>query len=105
MEDSYNTWYPCPHVSGIGVAAFLCIAKCGIDYFHLVRRTCYMSTPTQESLSNVPFTDEAATKWYMQIVVSEDSDFEGPANLFDDYDNVSDFGIPNMSTDDENTQR
>jgi hypothetical protein len=41
----------------------------------------------------------------MQFVVSEDFDSEGPADLFDDYDDVSDFDIPNMSIDDENTQR
>jgi hypothetical protein len=52
----------------------------------------------------VPFTDEAATEWYRQIVVSEDFDSEGPADLFDDYDDVSDFDTPNMSIDDENTQ-
>ena len=40
----------------------------------------------------------------METVVSEDSDFEGPANLFDDYNDVSDFDTPNMSTDDENIQ-
>jgi hypothetical protein len=51
----------------------------------------------------VPFIDEAATEWYRQTVVSEDSDSEGPADLFDDYDNVSDFDTPNMSIDDENT--
>jgi hypothetical protein len=52
----------------------------------------------------VPFTDEAATEWYRQTAVSEDSDSEGPADLFDDYDDVSDFDTPNMSIDDENTQ-
>jgi hypothetical protein len=43
-------WYPRPHVSGITVATPSCIAKRGIDYFHLVRRTWCMSTPTHESL-------------------------------------------------------
>jgi hypothetical protein len=38
------------------------------------------------------------------IIVSEDSDSEGPTDLFDDYDDVSDFDTPNMSNDDENTQ-
>jgi hypothetical protein len=52
----------------------------------------------------VPFTDEAATEWYKQTVVSEDSDSEGPADFFDDYDDVSDFDTPNMSIDNENTQ-
>jgi hypothetical protein len=52
----------------------------------------------------VPFTDKAATEWYMQTVVSKDSDSEGPADLFDDYDDVSDFDTPNMSIDDENIQ-
>ena len=53
---------------------------------------------------NVPFIDEAATKWYKQIIVSEDSNSEGPADLFDDYDDVSNFDTPNISIDDENTQ-
>jgi hypothetical protein len=52
----------------------------------------------------VPFTDEAATEWYRKTVVSEDFDSKGPADLFDDYDDVSDFDTPNMSIDDENTQ-
>jgi hypothetical protein len=52
----------------------------------------------------VPFIDEAATEWYVQTVVSEDSDFEEPADLFDDYDDVSNFDTPNMSIDDENIQ-
>jgi hypothetical protein len=47
---SLHRWYPRPHVSEIRVATPLCIAKRGIDYFHLVWRTWYMSTPTQESL-------------------------------------------------------
>jgi hypothetical protein len=49
-EGFLHRWYPRPHVSGIGVATPSCIAKRGIDYFHLVRRTWYMSTLTQESL-------------------------------------------------------
>jgi hypothetical protein len=53
---------------------------------------------------NVPFISEAATEWYMQTVVSEDSDSEGPTDLFDDYNDVADFDTPNMSIDDENTQ-
>jgi hypothetical protein len=53
---------------------------------------------------NVPFTDEAATEWYRQSVVFEDSDSKGPTDLFDDYDDVSDFDTPSMSFDDENTQ-
>jgi hypothetical protein len=50
----------------------------------------------------VPFIDEAATESYRQTVVSKDSDSEGPKDLFDDYDNVSDFEKSNMSIDDEN---
>jgi hypothetical protein len=65
----------------------------------------YVYTNSRVLNQNVPFTDEAATKWYKQIVVSEDSDSEGPMDLFDDYDDVSDFDTPNMSIDDENTQR
>jgi hypothetical protein len=52
----------------------------------------------------VPFTDEAGTKWYKQTIVSEDSDPEGPVDLFYDYNNVSNFDTPNMSIDDENIQ-
>jgi hypothetical protein len=52
----------------------------------------------------MPFIIEAATEWYRQSVVSEDSDSEGLVDLFDDYDDVSDFDTPNMSIDDENTQ-
>jgi hypothetical protein len=64
----------------------------------------YVYTNSRVLNQNVSFTDEAATEWYMQTVVSEDSDSEGLADFFDDYDNVSDFDIPNMSIDDENTQ-
>jgi hypothetical protein len=64
----------------------------------------YVYTNLRVFNQNLPFTDEAATEWYRQTVVSEDSDSEGPADLFDDYDNVSDFDTPNMSIDDENTQ-
>jgi hypothetical protein len=46
----------------------------------------------------VPFINEAATEWYRQTFVSEDYDSEGPADLFDDYDDVSDFDTPNMSS-------
>jgi hypothetical protein len=64
----------------------------------------YVYTNSRVLNQNVPFTDEAATEWYRQTVVSEDSDSEGPVDLFDDYDEVSDFDIPNMSIDDDNTQ-
>jgi hypothetical protein len=64
----------------------------------------YVYTNSRVLNQNVPYIDEAATKWYRQTVVSEDSDSEGPADLFDDYDDVSDFDTPNMSIDDENTQ-
>jgi hypothetical protein len=64
----------------------------------------YVYTNLRVLNQNVPFIDESATKWYRQTVVSEDSDSEGPINLLDDYDNVSDFDTPNMSTDDENIQ-
>jgi hypothetical protein len=47
---SLHRWYPCPCVSRIEVATPSCIAKRGIDYIHLVRRTWCMSTRTQESL-------------------------------------------------------
>jgi hypothetical protein len=64
----------------------------------------YGNTNSRVLNQNVSFIDEAATEWYMQTVVSEDSDSEGPADLFDDYDDVSDFDTPNMSIDDENFQ-
>jgi hypothetical protein len=64
----------------------------------------YVYTNSRVLNQNVPFTDEAATKWYRQSVVSEDSNSEGPTDLFDDYDDVSDFDTPNMSTDNENIQ-
>jgi hypothetical protein len=49
-EGFLHKWYPHPQVSRIGVATPSCIAKRGIDYFHLVQRTWCMSTLTQESL-------------------------------------------------------
>jgi hypothetical protein len=64
----------------------------------------YVYTNSRVLNQNVPFTDEAATEWYRQSVVSEDSDSEGLADLFDDYDDFSDFDIPSVSIDDENTQ-
>jgi hypothetical protein len=64
----------------------------------------YVYTNSRVLNQNVPFTNEAATEWYKQTVVSEDSDSEGPADFFDDYDDVSNFDIPNMSIDDENIQ-
>jgi hypothetical protein len=64
----------------------------------------YVYTNSRVLNQNVPFTDEAATKWYRQSVVSEDSDSKGPADLFDDYNDVSDFDTPSVSTDDENIQ-
>jgi hypothetical protein len=57
-----------------------------------------MSTPTQESLIKIYMQ-------HIQSIVSEDSDSEGPADLFDDYDDVFDFDTPSVSTDDENIQR
>jgi hypothetical protein len=64
----------------------------------------YVYTNSRGLNQNVPFIDEAATEWYRQTVVSEDSDSEGPADLFDDYDDVSDFETSNMSINDENIQ-
>jgi hypothetical protein len=45
---------------------------------------------------NVPFIDEAAIEWYRHSIVSEDSDSEGPMDLFDDYDDVSNFDTPRV---------
>jgi hypothetical protein len=64
----------------------------------------YVYTNSRVLNQIVPFTNEAAIEWYMQIVVSEDSDSEGPADLFYDYDDVSNFDTLNMSIDDENIQ-
>jgi hypothetical protein len=64
----------------------------------------YVYTNSRVLNQNVPFTNEAAIEWYRQTIVSEDSDFEGPADFYDDYDDVSDFDTPNMPIDDENTQ-
>jgi hypothetical protein len=64
----------------------------------------YVYTNSRVFNQNVPFTDEAATEWYRQGVVSEDSNSEGLVDLFDDYDDISDFDTPSVSTDDENTQ-
>jgi hypothetical protein len=64
----------------------------------------YVYTNSRILSQNVPFINEAATEWYRQSVVSEDSDYEGPADLFDDYNDVSDFDTPGVSTDNENTQ-
>jgi hypothetical protein len=63
----------------------------------------YIYTNSRVLDQNMPSTDGAATEWYMQTVVSEDSDSEGPDDLYDDYDDVSDFDTPNMSTDNENS--
>jgi hypothetical protein len=65
----------------------------------------YVYTNSRVFNQNVPFTDEAATEWYRQTIVSEDSDSEEPADFYDDYDDVSDFDTPNMSINDENTER
>jgi hypothetical protein len=64
----------------------------------------YVYTKSRVLNQNALFTDEAVTEWFRQSIVSEDSDFEGPTDLFDDYDDVSDFDTPSVSTDDENTQ-
>ena len=64
----------------------------------------YVYTNSRVLNQNMLSTDGTTTVWYMQTVVSENSDSKGPADLFDDYDNVSNFDTPNMSTDKENTQ-
>jgi hypothetical protein len=69
----------------------------------------YVYTNSRVLDQKVMFTDEAATEWYKQSVVSEDSDFDGPANFFDDYDNISDFDtlgtdMDGVSTDNENIE-
>jgi hypothetical protein len=62
-----------------------------------------MSTPTQESLIKMchlqmkPQQNGTGKLLYLR------TDSEGPADLFDDYDDVSDFDTPNMSIDNENT--
>ena len=64
----------------------------------------YVYTNSRVLNQNVPSIDEAAIEWYMETVVFEDFDSEEPADLFDDYNDVSDFYTPNMSTNNENTQ-
>jgi hypothetical protein len=64
----------------------------------------YIYTNSRVLNQNVPFTNEAAIEWYRQSVVFEDSDSKGPADLFDDYNDVSNFDIPSISTNDENIQ-
>jgi hypothetical protein len=64
----------------------------------------YVYTNSRVLNQNMPFTDKAAIEWYRQSVVFEDSDSEGPADLFDDYNNISDFDTPSVSTENENTQ-
>jgi hypothetical protein len=60
----------------------------------------YVYTNSRILNQNVPFTDEATTEWYRQTIISKDSNFEGPVDIFDD----SNFDAPNMSFDDEHTQ-
>ena len=64
----------------------------------------YVYTNLRVLIQNVPSTDEAAIEWYMETVVSKDSNFEEYADLLGDYNDVSDFDTPNMSTDNENSQ-
>jgi hypothetical protein len=69
----------------------------------------YFYTNSRILNQNVTYKVEATREWYKQCVVSEDSDSEGPANLFDDYNDVSNFDSPSadmdgMSTDDDNTK-
>jgi hypothetical protein len=64
----------------------------------------YVYTNSRVLNQNVPFTDEVTIEWYKQSVVSKDSDSKKPADLFYDYDDVSDFDTPGVSTDNENTQ-
>ena len=64
----------------------------------------YVYTNSRVLNQNMPSMDGAATKWYMQTIVSEDSDSKGPVDLFDDYDDVPYFDTPNISADNENTQ-
>jgi hypothetical protein len=65
----------------------------------------YVYTNLRVLNQNVTFTNEAATEWYKQSVVSEGSDSEGPADLSNDYDNVSNFDTLDVSIDNENNQR
>jgi Protein of unknown function (DUF 659)/hAT family C-terminal dimerisation region len=69
----------------------------------------YIYTNSRVLNQAVPTTDEAAIQWYMQTVVSEDSDSDGPADLPDGDDDVPDDDVPdpdgpNSSTDDESTE-
>ena len=40
----------------------------------------------------------------MQTIISKDFDSKGPVDLFDDYNDDSDFDTSNMSIDNENIQ-
>jgi hypothetical protein len=44
--------------------------------------------------------DEAMTEWYKQSVVSEDFDFDGPIDLFHEYDIFLDANVANANMDD-----
>jgi hypothetical protein len=64
----------------------------------------YVYTNSRVLNQNALFTYEAATEWYKQSIISNDSDSEGPTDLFDDYDDVFDFDTPGVLTDNENIQ-
>jgi hypothetical protein len=60
----------------------------------------YIYTNLRVLNQNVTFTDEAATKWYKQSIVHEDSNYNRPTNLFHEYDGLSDVDTPNAKMDD-----
>ena len=70
----------------------------------LVEDLVYVYTNLRLFNQNVPFIDEAATEQYMQTIISKDFDSKGPVDLFDDYNDDSDFDTSNMSIDNENIQ-
>jgi hypothetical protein len=43
--------------------------------------------------------DEAVKEWYNQSVVSAESDFDGPIDLFHEYDGLSDPNTPDVDMD------
>jgi hypothetical protein len=69
----------------------------------------YVYTNSRVLNQNVTFPDEVANEWYKQSVVSEDSDSNGPTDLFYEYDGIStghtpDANMDGVFTNDENKE-
>jgi hypothetical protein len=59
----------------------------------------YVYTNSRVLNQNVTFPDEVANEWYKQSVVSEDSDSNGPTDLFYEYDGISNGHTPDANMD------